>query len=60
MMMKKVRAMNRMRLKKNKNIEHKQLNKNQQSNGEIICGSVIIDDSNNRSNNNNTSMKQYI
>ena len=45
-MMKKVKVMNNMRLKKNKNIEHKQLNKNQQSNGELICGSVIIDDSN--------------
>ena len=49
-----------MRMKKNKNIDHKQLNTNQLSNGEIFCGSVVIDDNNHSSNSNNTSSKQYI
>ena len=36
------------------------LTKNQLSNGEINCGSVIIDDNNSSSNSNNTSIEQYI
>ena len=40
-----VKVMNKivMKKKKNKKIEHKQFNKNQISNGEPVCGSVIID-----------------
>ena len=59
MMMKKVKAMKKWGWRKRK-IEHEQLNKDQPSSGEMICGSVSINDNNNSSTNNNTSIKQYI
>ena len=48
---------NKMMMKKMKNIEQQPIKSNQLSCGEMICGSVKTDDS---SSNNNTSIKQYI
>jgi len=59
MMMKKVKVMNKMRMKKSKSIKQQQLKNKRLSCGEVICGSVTNDDSNSSSSN-NTSIKQYI
>ena len=48
--MKKVKVMNKIVMKKMKNIKQKPFKSNQLSIGEMICGSVNIDDSSNKNN----------